>query len=155
MNQDYTKFSLEKLDEWIHDLIHNEDVSPTQICDQLTKTLTETYEYHIKFARRCESLTEILSSQKKALTNQVPTMNYSEAIAAGWTMTDDGFWIPPHTKEDKVNRWILPVQQGSDDYFITLPDALLNTVDWSEGDTLEWTEGKNGSYVLHKVRPNK
>ena len=27
----------------------------------------------------------------------IKTLNYREAIAAGWTMTDDGFWIPPQS----------------------------------------------------------
>lgn len=32
---------------------------------------------------------------------EVVYMNYSEAIAAGWTMTDDGFWIPPESEENQ------------------------------------------------------
>ena len=80
------------------------------------------------------------------------SMSYKDAIAAGWTMTDDGFWIPPQeNKEDKVNRWILPVNEQNGEQFINLPDELLEQVNWSEGDTLEWIPSKGDAFILQKV----
>lgn len=123
MSENYTKYSLERLDEWFHDLIHNEDVTPTEIVNQLMKTLTENYEYHSKYSKRCEYLMKLLQSNMQT--------------------------------EDKVTKWILPVEQiieeGIDNYFITLPDDLLETVNWKENDTLEWVDNGNGSYTLQKV----
>ena len=29
---------------------------------------------------------------------ETPFQSYSEAIQKGWTMTDDGFWIPPENE---------------------------------------------------------
>lgn len=82
------------------------------------------------------------------------TMNHDEATAAGWTLSDDGIWIPPQDKNDKVNKWVLPVEtsdiDGVEDYFISLPDDLLRIVDWEEGDALEWIPNDDGSYTLRK-----
>jgi len=83
-------------------------------------------------------------------------MNYQEAVAAGWTMTDDGFWIPPQ-KEDKVKKWILPVEEVKDtdtdetEYFVSFPDDLLEAANLKEGDQVEWIDNGDGSYTLTKV----
>lgn len=34
------------------------------------------------------------------------TMSYSEAIDKGWSMTDDGFWIPPQDSEKAVGTFL-------------------------------------------------
>jgi len=74
-------------------------------------------------------------------------LNYNEAIAAGFTMTDDGFWI----KESKTNKWVLPVEQSFEDYFVSFPDDLLEAANLKEGDQVEWVDNNNGSYTLRKV----
>lgn len=81
-----------------------------------------------------------------------PFLTYNEAIAAGWTMTDDGFWI----KED-AKKWVLPVEEAKDvdtdktDYFVTFPDDLLEAANLKEGDEIEWVDKGDGSYLLRKV----
>lgn len=37
-------------------------------------------------------------------------------------------------------------------YFITLPDAVLDAVDWKEGDKIEWKDNGDGSWTLTKVK---
>ena len=80
-------------------------------------------------------------------------MTYDQAIAAGWTMTDDGFWI----KEDKVKKWVLPVEECKDadtdktEYFVSFPDDLLEAANLKEGDQVEWVDSRDGSYLLRKV----
>ena len=78
------------------------------------------------------------------------TLNYQEAVDAGWSMTDDGIWMPPQ-KEDKVVKWQLPVEQVHDDYFVSFPDDLLEAANLKEGDTVEWVDRGDGSYLLRKV----
>jgi len=83
------------------------------------------------------------------------TLTHEEAISVGWEMTADGFWIPPQ-KEDKVVKWLLPVQQAyaidSDgEYFVNFPDDLLEAANLKEGDQIEWVNNGDGSYTLRKV----
>ncbi len=83
-------------------------------------------------------------------------MTYQEAIAAGWEMTADGFWIPPQ-KKDKVKKWVLPVEECKDadtnetEYFVSFPDDLLEAAKLKEGDQVQWVDNGNGSYTLTKV----
>jgi len=74
-------------------------------------------------------------------------MTYNEAIAAGWTMTADGFWI----KEDKVKRWVLPVEYIDDECFVSFPEDLLEAANLKEGDQINWVDNGDGSYMLSKV----
>jgi bifunctional DNA-binding transcriptional regulator/antitoxin component of YhaV-PrlF toxin-antitoxin module len=60
-------------------------------------------------------------------------------------------------KKDKVVKWILPVEEtkiaetDETEYFLTFPDDLLEAADLKEGDTVEWVDQGNGSYLLKKV----
>jgi hypothetical protein len=59
------------------------------------------------------------------------------------------------SEKDKVTKWILPVQQiieeGVDNYFIQLPDDLLEQVNWKNGDQLYWIDRGDGSFEIKKV----
>ena len=60
-------------------------------------------------------------------------------------------------KEDKVKKWVLPVEEirdedtGEDEYCVTFPDDLLEAANLKEGDEIEWVEKGDGSYLLRKV----
>jgi len=77
------------------------------------------------------------------------TLNYDEAIAAGWRMTDDGIWMPP--QETPKKKWILPVEQVHDDCYVSFPDDLLEAAELKEGDEVNWVDNGDGSYLLRKV----
>lgn len=167
---DYQKFSISKFKEWVHDLLDG-DVSVPEIYEALIEVIEEDIAYYSEKMKKAYELLSMV--QKKEVTydnsqyseetlnamcdaaekqeQNMSSMSYKDAISAGWTMTDDGFWIPPQeNKEDKVNRWILPVNEQNGEQFITLPDDLLDTVNWSQGDTLEWIPSGN-SFILRKV----
>jgi hypothetical protein len=57
------------------------------------------------------------------------------------------------TKKDKVVKWQLPVQVDglSGDCFVEFPDDLLEAANLKEGDTVEWVDKGDGSYLLRKV----
>jgi len=84
-----------------------------------------------------------------------PDMNYQEAIAAGWRMTDDGIWMPP--QETPKKKWVLPVEECKDvdtdktDYFITFPNDLLEVAKLKEGDEVNWIDNGDGSFSICKV----
>ena len=53
-----------------------------------------------------------------------------------------------------MSSWTITVQDaedGSGDVILPLPDDLLKSAGWKEGDTLEWIDNKNGSWTLKKV----
>jgi hypothetical protein len=56
-------------------------------------------------------------------------------------------------KKDKVVKWQLPVQVDglSGDCFVQFPDDLLEAANLKEGDTVEWVDKGDGSYLLRKV----
>jgi len=56
-------------------------------------------------------------------------------------------------KEDKVIKWQLPVEIDgpSGEYFVCFPDDLMEAANLKEGDTVEWVDQKDGSYIIRKV----
>ena len=51
-----------------------------------------------------------------------------------------------------MNNWTLNVEEDpeSGDAIITFPPELLEQAGWAEGDTLEWTDRGDGSWLLTK-----
>ena len=121
--------------------------------DKAELLMTAAYEYLEYYLKEFDekfkdAWKETVVKQKKE-ENKI-TLNYQEAVDAGWEMTDDGIWMPPQ-KEDKVTKWILPVEQVHDDYFISFPDDLLEAANLKEGDQVDWIDNGDGSYTLKKV----
>jgi hypothetical protein len=77
---------------------------------------------------------------------------YDEMIAAGYEMTDDGFWIPPQ-EESKGKKWTLPVELDglSGECYVILPDDLLEAANLKEGDMVEWIDNGDGSCTMKKL----
>ena len=52
------------------------------------------------------------------------------------------------------DSYILTVEKGivdgQDDYFITLPDELLEVLDISPGEYVLWTDNNDGSFSITK-----
>jgi len=236
MNSDYKKYSLEQLDNWMHDAMSSGGATPQEIYDVIVGVVKENYYTYKHQASQAyellsllnsgvdnnkyqDHLNKILSCDKddsseeckkswndfwendtmppwghsdmealqyteeelnamcdKAASDEEKEkcreynlreaeyydkrakldMTYQEAIAAGWEMTADGFWIPPQ-KKDKVKKWILPVEEAKDtdtdetEYFVSFPDDLLEAANLKEGDQVQWVDNGNGSYTLTKV----
>lgn len=57
-----------------------------------------------------------------------------------------------NAEKQEVKKWTLPVEidGASGEYFLTLPDDLLDKLSWSEGDSLEWVDNKDGTLSLRK-----
>jgi len=115
--------------------------------------------------RREYNLREAEYYNKRAELDSNPPKTYNEMIAAGYTMTDDGFWIKETSetvtsgasvspKKDKVVKWQLPVEVDgiSGEYYVQFPDDLMEAADIKENDLVEWIDLKNGSFELRKVK---
>ncbi len=236
MDFDYKKYSLEQLDNWMHDALSSAEATPQEIYDVIKGVVEEQYLYFKDQANRCHQLLTLLNggrehrtpvydefrgstvssvmppwghSDMEALRYTEEELNamcdkaasddekekcreynlreaeyydkrakldakhsnhyydytrndfnrpnpFDEAVAAGWTMTGDGFWIPPQ-KEDKVKKWVLPVEEAKDtdtdetEYFVSFPDDLLEAANLKEGDQVQWVDNGDGSYTLTKI----
>lgn len=40
----------------------------------------------------------------------------------------------------------------TDEYYVILPQELLNKVGWAEGDNIKWKPQTNGSFILTKEK---
>lgn len=136
---DYKKFSISKFKEWIHDLLDG-DVSVSQIYEALIEVIEEDIDYYSSKMNRAHELLSLVSKKEIAYDNS----QYSEETLNA--MCD----AAEKQEGDKVNRWVLPVNEENGEQFINLPDDLLSSVNWKEGDTLEWIPSGN-SFILQKV----
>jgi bifunctional DNA-binding transcriptional regulator/antitoxin component of YhaV-PrlF toxin-antitoxin module len=53
--------------------------------------------------------------------------------------------------------YTLTVEQNelTDEYYVLLPQELLNKVGWVEGDEIIWKHQKDGSFILKKKGSKK
>jgi len=64
---------------------------------------------------------------------------------------------PGETKRELVKqetpkkKWVLPVEQVHDDYFVSFPDDLLEAAKLKEGDEVNWVDNGDGSFKIVKV----
>ena len=51
------------------------------------------------------------------------------------------------------NKFIVSIEEDSDtgDLILPLPEDMLQSLHWVEGDTLEWIDNKNGTWCIQKV----
>jgi hypothetical protein len=71
---------------------------------------------------------------------------YIDMIRKGYTMTADGFWMPPESCVQKVE-----LDGLTGELYITIPDKFLDKMGWKENDQLEWIDRENGSFELRKI----
>ena len=228
MDFDYKKYSLQRLEEWMHDAMSAGEATPQEIYDVIVGVVKENYYTYKQQTSQAYELLSLLNSgidnnkytdylnefldkdnqseeckgdwtsfweknyypeensqyteeELNAMCDKAASeeekekcreynlreaeyydkrakldMSYQEAVAAGWEMTDDGFWMPPQ-KEDKIKKWVLPVEECKDvdtdktEYFVSFPDDLLDAANLKEGDQVNWVDNGDGSYTLTKV----
>ena len=95
-----------------------------------------------------EELNAMCDAATSAKKGKVRMLTHQEQIDAGRSLSDEGISTSPQ-KEDKVNKWIIPVD---DDYNITFPEDLLEQTGWKEGDTLQWIDQGDDSFKLIKKK---
>ena len=64
MNFDYKKYSLGKLEEWMHDALSCDDLAPQEIFDVIKNVVTESYYYHKHHASRSYEILELLNGHR-------------------------------------------------------------------------------------------
>jgi hypothetical protein len=195
---DYKKYSLEKLQDWVHDALSTGEASPHEIYSAIREAVREDYYYYKDHTSRASGLLELLSGHRPvkdakwdeweqtyypeeydhtatgekfprvsdhASKNGVSNLEYTKAKIEANSAWNDG-WTKEYYqkivdkyegKQDKVNKWVLPVEECKDadtdetEYFVSFPDDLLEAANLKEGDQVEWIDQGDGSYLLKKV----
>ena len=178
-DSDYKKYSLENLENWMHDAISSGDATPQEIYDVIVGVVKESYEYHKQQVDQAEELLNLLNTgwTKEEVLREVEYYEPSDAITFKSCNSDDtspecmtswnDFWSDDKIasihntedgdlfahNEDKVVKWRLPVEVDSvsGEYYFTLPEDLLEQTGWKEDDALHWVDNGDGSFTLQKV----
>jgi hypothetical protein len=194
---DYKKYSLEQLENWMHDAMSCGDATPQEIYDVIIEVVKDNYYTYKKQASEAYELLSLLNGngdwtveevlkEKEYYEPSMPPWGHSDLeymihnkeplscdkddpspeCKKSWTkfweetpyplyVSEDGdVSVPDYvTKKDKVVKWQLPVQVDglSGDCFVEFPDDLLEAANLKEGDTVEWVDKGDGSYILRKV----
>ena len=155
---DYKKYSLGQVENFLYDAMSS-GATPQEIFDVIKGVVEDNYYTYKKSAAEAYELLGLLNGNGKGhLTCDKD--DTSEECKKSW----NEFWEEPSqytdeeldamcaaatsAKKDKVNKWILPVD---DDYNITFPEDLLEQTGWKEGDTLQWIDQGDGSYIMKKT----
>ncbi len=189
MDFDYKKYSLEKLEEWMHDSLSCSEATPQEIYDVIKKVVEENYYDYKYHTGRCYELLALLNGNGVGHISACDDSSFKYNIDPAGNKIDfcdsddsspyckgswNDFWENEEVKDDgmrpwghsdmeyciannkdKVVKWQLPVQRriedGVDDYFVEFPDDLLEAANLKKGDTVEWVDQGDGSYLLRKV----
>jgi len=172
---DYKKYSLENLENWLNDAMSAGEASAEEIYNTIKKVVEEQYYHHKHHSSQAYELLallngngighikeyddcvdKILSCDKDDLSPECKSA-WKEFWESSNTVEYDLREAEYYNKEDKVSKWVLPVQvddaagDAEPIYYINLPDDLLEVAGLKEGDTVEWVDNDNGSYTMRKV----
>lgn len=157
---DYKDYSLQKLEEWIHDALSCEEASPQEIYSTIKNAVQDDHNYHKKYSQRCFELLELLNGYRPVNLDD----DWEKDSSSKETKQNPNNYIYDPAGNNVYNlvnesakKWILPVEVdgASDEYYLQLPNDLLNTLGWKEGDTLEYTDNGDGSFTLKKESRTK
>jgi hypothetical protein len=170
---DYKKYSLGQVENFLYDAMSS-GATPQEIYDTIRGVVEDNYYTYKKCTSEAYELLGLLngngkghitgwekSSQytdeeldtmcdKAEAEEKVRMLTRQESIEAGWSLSDEGIWMSPQ-KEDKVKKWILPVEYIDDESFVSLPEDLLEAANLKEGDIVNWIDQGDGSFKMIKV----
>ena len=176
MIMDYKKYSLEQLENWTHDAMSCGDATPQEIYDVIIEVVKDNYYTYKKQASEAYELLSLLNGNGKGNIKEFddcvdkilscdkddPSPECKKSWTKFWEETpyplyvseDGDVSVPDYvTKKDKVVKWQLPIEVDgpSGEYFVMFPDDLLEVANLKEGDSVEWVDKGDGSYILRKV----
>lgn len=160
-------YSLEQLENWMHDAMCAEGVTPKQIYDTIVDVVKENYYcYKHQTSQAYELLALLNGNDIEEYNSVIRERNYYESSQDDLKAWDDFWASDPESytdeeidamcdaaeEQEKKKTWSVPIEEDeSGECVITLPDELIKIVRWKENDTVEWTDNKDGSYTLKKV----
>ena len=152
----YKKYSLEKLQEWVHDALSCGEASPHEIYSAIREAVCEDYYYYKDHCSRAGELLALLNGNGKDHLS-CDKDDKSPECQNAWNDFWEENYYPEEYKKNKVKKWVLPVEEVKDEdtdeniYCVSFPDDLLEAANLKEGDQVEWVDQGDGSYLLRKV----
>ena len=157
---DYKKYALGQLENFLYDAM-SADATPQEIYDVIRGVVSDNYYTYKHQASQAYELLSLLNGHRSVDLDFCDKDDTSEECKKSWS----DFWTTTsYTEEeidamcaaaeakDKVIKWSLPVEEQEDgEYYITLPDDLLEAANLEEGNQIEWIDQGDGSYILQKV----
>jgi len=136
---DYKKYSLENLENWLHDVLSCGEASPHEIYSVIRKVAKDEYDYHKKKSQQCFGLLELMSGHRP--------VDFEVDTTLDDVLKEREYYEPTQAPL----KWTLPVEQVHNDYFVSFPDDLLKAAKLKEGDEVNWIDNGDGSYTIRKV----
>ena len=153
------RYTMDQISAFLYDAINDEQIGANQIYETIIETVAEHTEYLQIQYEKSQQLFDLLKGTTKpeAKTEEEPEeYDYDDMTAKGYWMNADGFWMPPQKEEDKVIKWSLPVEEAEDgEYYITFPEDLLEAAKLAPGDSVEWVDLTENTYLLRKVNEDE
>ena len=95
--------------------------------------------------------------KQEEIDDCMPPWGHSDMEALRYTDKEMDAMCDNAAKQDKVVKWRLPIEEvengdtGETEYFITLPDDLLEASNLKVNDEVEWVDRNDGSFLLRKI----
>jgi len=172
---DYKKYSLENLENWMHDAMSAGEATPQEIYDVIVGVVEENYYTYKHQTSQAYELLALLNSgignnKYQDYLNEILSCNKddpSPECKGAWNDFWQEQYYPDNSQyteeelnamcdeaaKDKVIKWQLPIEMDglSGECYVQFPDDLLEAANLKEGDPVEWIDRGDGSFELRKV----
>jgi len=157
---DYKKYSLKQLENFLYDAMGAAEATPQEIYDVIRGVVEDNYyTYKQQTANAYELLALLNGNGKghiKAYDDCMRPWGHSDMEALRYTEEELNAMCDAAKAKDKVKKWVLPVDQfengdtGEIEYYVSFPEDLLEAANLKEGDSIDWVDNGDGSYLLKK-----
>ena len=134
----HAKHTLSQLEGFLHDAMNEENISAEEIYDVIIENVASDVEHYQMQYQKSERLFNLLKGYVKPDTETEEEPEEYDDVTS--------------EEEDKVIKWSLPVEEAEDgEYYITFPEDLLEAAKLAPGDSVEWVDLTENTYLLRKV----
>jgi hypothetical protein len=137
-----------------------ETTTAQEIYDVIKSVVEDNYYTYKNSASQAYELLALLNGNGKghiaAYDDCMRPWGHSDMEALQYTEEELNAMCDAAEKQDKVKKWVLPVEECKDadtdetEYFVSFPDDLLEVANLKEGDQIEWHDQGDGSFKLIK-----